>query len=74
MARQPIFTVYISTADNSLTLKLELLSTVTQDKTFLQDLDDLTSPNKNLIDKSGILVKVFSQQVLFPLLILQHLQ
>lgn len=74
MARQPIFTVYISTADNSLTLKLELLSTVTQGKTFLQDLDDLTSPNKNLIDKSGILVKVFSQQVLFPLLILQHLQ
>lgn len=74
MARQPIFTVYISTADNSLTLKLELLSTVTQDKTFLQDLDDLTSPNKNLIDKSGILIKVFSQQVLFPLLILQHLQ
>lgn len=74
MARQPIFTVYISTADNSLTLKLELLSTVTQGKTFLQDLDDLTSPNKNLINKSGILVKVFSQQVLFPLLILQHLQ
>lgn len=74
MARQPIFTVYISTADNSLTLKLELLSTVTQGKTFLQDLDDLTSPNKNLIDKSGILIKVFSQQVLFPLLILQHLQ
>lgn len=74
MARQPIFTVYISTADNSLTLKLELLSTVTQGKTFLQDLDDLTSPNKNLIDKSGILLKVFSQQVLFPLLILQHLQ
>lgn len=74
MARQPVFTVYISTADNSLTLKLELLSTVTQGKTFLQDLDDLTSPNKNLIDKSGILIKVFSQQVLFPLLILQHLQ
>lgn len=74
MARQPIFTVYISTADNSLTLKLELLSTVTQGKTFLQDLDNLTSPNKNLIDKSGILIKVFSQQVLFPLLILQHLQ
>lgn len=74
MARQPIFTVYISTADNSLTPKLELLSTVTQGKTFLQDLDNLTSPNKNLIDKSGILIKVFSQQVLFPLLILQHLQ